>query len=107
MALQSVNSEGFRDAFIVIYFDGRQVSPERGALLEKEWGGRALTAWDDVIPKDFFSPVQRDTVPPTLLFRVEVLRTKSPVTEQQHSEILRIAADRGLEIMNPSTGLYV
>ena len=106
-ALQSVRNEGFKDAFVVTFMDGSQVSSERGLILEKEWGTRALPEWRGVVP-DVGSITERaDTVPPTLLFRVEIMRTEKPATDRQVEEIERIASERGLEILNPSARVYV
>ncbi len=41
-ALPEARGGGFNDAFIIAMMDGTQVSMERAALLEKEWGSRAL-----------------------------------------------------------------
>jgi len=105
-ALPLVRNEGFKDAFVAIMMDGRQVSAERGAMLEKEWGTRGLAEWKGVVAAPETDPVKADTVPPTLLFRVEILKTTKPVTAQQLAEIERVAAGPGLEIVNPAPGNY-
>jgi sulfur carrier protein ThiS len=105
--IQSVRDEGFRDAFVVIFMDGKPVSQERGSILEKEWGNRDLPDWGGVIKAEQATQVGADTVPPTLLFRVEVLRTNKAVSAEITDELSRIATGRGLEIMNPSTDIYV
>lgn len=106
-SLQSIRNEGFRDAFITIFMDGKAVSAERGAILEKEWGAKGLPEWAGVVPVMAVSTVAPDTVPPTLLFRVEVLRSARVDNKQLTDEISRVAGDRGFEIMNPATGIYV
>ncbi len=115
-SLQSIRNEGFRDAFIIILFDGKAVSAERGTILEKEWGTKALPAWAGVVPDNAVPAATRvsaattiaaDTIPPTLLFRIEVLRTNKADNKQLIEEISRVAGDRGFEIMNPANGIYV
>ncbi|MBE0674359.1 MAG: tetratricopeptide repeat protein [Bacteroidales bacterium] len=105
--IQSIRDEGFRDAFVVIFMDGKQVSQERGSILEREWGNRDLPDWGGVNKAEQILQVRTDTVPPTLLFRVEVLRTNKEVNPQLADELSKIASGRGLEIMNPSTDIYV
>jgi len=106
-SLQSVHNEGFRDAFVVAFMDGSQVSSERGIILEKEWGTRGLPEWQGVVPDSERITGRADTVPPTLLFRVEIMRAEKQATDRQVEEIERIASERGLEILNPSAGVYV
>jgi hypothetical protein len=106
-ALPVVRNQGFRDAFVVIFMDGKPVSPERGSLLEKDWGNKSFGEWEGVVPGSAVRSEEADTVPPTLLFRVEVLRRDTPVELRQLAELERIAAERGLEIMNPSSSVYV
>jgi hypothetical protein len=106
-SLQSIRNEGFKDAFVTILMDGKVVSAERGAILEKEWGTRGLPEWAGVVPVAAVTPVPADTVPPTLLFRIEVLRTTKGDNKQLNEEISRVAGDRGFEIMNPAGGIYV
>jgi hypothetical protein len=118
-SLQSIRNEGFRDAFITILMDGKAVSAERGTILEKEWGTKALPAWAGVVPDDAATTatttttvsapttIAADTIPPTLLFRIEVMRTNKADNKQLIEEISRVAGDRGFEIMNPANGIYV
>lgn len=101
-ALGVVKQLGFKDSFIVAVFDGKPVSPDRAALLEKEWGGRSLIN----------GPVQNrvntvDTAPPTLAFRVEVARTDKPVEAVQTDLFRKMAGNRGLDIINATDGKYV
>ena len=87
----TVKQKGFRDAFIVAFSGGKQVSIERAAVLEKEWG-----------KKPFFSaqPVKQasaDTITPELCFRVEVIRSVKPVKPEVLEEMKKIAGTRGLD----------
>ena len=65
-ALLKVRSQGFKDAFVVALMDKKQVSLERASVLEKEWSSKPL--FEITLPE-----TPRDTVPPTLVFRVEVI----------------------------------
>jgi len=90
-ALVTVKQKGFRDAFVVAFSGGKQVSIERAAVLEKEWGN-----------KPFFSaqPVMlasADTIPPELCFRVEVIRSVKPVKPEVLEEMKKIAGTKGLD----------
>jgi hypothetical protein len=49
-ALPAARGAGFPDAFVIAMADGVQVSMERAALLEKEWGGRSLQGSKGTIP---------------------------------------------------------
>lgn len=107
-ALPEVRNQGFRDAFVVIFMDGKSVSAERGALLEKDWGTRGFAEWKGVVPETTVRPaLPVDTVPPTLLFRVEVMRSNKRIDQRQLNDLERIAADKGLEILNPSSSVFV
>lgn len=106
-ALRQVRAEGFSDAFVVIFMNGARVSSDKAMILEKDWGGRALPEWPGVLPAMIVETAVRDTVPPTLLLRVEMMRSHKPVSEQQLRELQKAAGDRGLEILNPTADLYV
>jgi hypothetical protein len=97
----AVRAKGFREAFITAQMDGKKVSAERAAVLEKEWGKVPLfsTSYE---PKN-----QADTLPPTLVFRVEALRTKQPLTNESVEAMKRIAGNRGLDIQRSTDGSLV
>lgn len=101
-SLALVRKLGFRDAFVAALFEGKAVTAERAALLEKEWG---------MIPLYSVASEQApaDTVPPTLTFRVEVLRSAKPVKDDVAEGIKRIAGSRGLEIimLEDKTAVYL
>jgi hypothetical protein len=93
-ALTKVKALGFKDAFVVALSDKNIVSTDRAVILEKEWGTKSLISQDQkttVIP--------RDTVPPTLVFRVEVIRSVKPLSSDQLENIKKLAGSRGLEII--------
>jgi len=73
----------------------------------KDWGKRGLGEWKGIVPGAAVKPVPADTVPPTLLFRVEVMRATRQIESRQLSELEKIAAERGLEIITPSSSLFV
>lgn len=101
-ALTTVRQKGFRDAFTVALLDGRQVSADRAALLEKEWGKKPFR----IAAKTGLQLVA-DTVPPTLSFRVEILRTEKPVKAEQMEDMKRVAGSRGLDMEKLSDGTMV
>jgi hypothetical protein len=102
-ALPKVKTAGFRDAFIVALMDRKIVSMERAAVLEKEWGNRPFNTGITVGPKE----ISKDTVPPTLVFRVEAARNKKPLTADQLDNLKRLAGNRGFDIFKNASGLTV
>jgi len=77
----------------------KAVSADRAALLEKEWGKKPFVIKTDVVPQ---SPA--DTIPPTLTFRVEVLRSLKPVKEDVVDGMRKMAGARGLDIQKLDDG---
>jgi tetratricopeptide (TPR) repeat protein len=92
-AVSSVKSKGFKDAFVIALLDNKRVSADRAAALEKEWGGRAFYAIEKIVPE-----TKADTITPTLTFRVEVVRSPNPLTEDAVEGMRKIAGNRGLDI---------
>jgi hypothetical protein len=92
-ALAAVKSKGFKDAFIVALSENKRVSPDRAAVLEKEWGGKPFYSIEKTLHE-----IQVDTITPTLTFRVEVIRSLKPLTEDVVEGIRKIAGNRGLDI---------
>jgi len=92
-ALPSVKARGFKDAFIVALIGKRRISTDRATILEKEWG--QIPFKDMNISTDDM-PI--DTVPPTLSFRVEIIRSEDPLEEDIVAEIKKISGSRGLTI---------
>ena len=93
-ALAAVKSKGFKDAFVIALLDNKKVSPDRAAALEKEWGGRSFYSIEKMI-----SETKADTITPTLTFRVEVIRSQNPLTEDVVEGMRKIAGNRGLDIL--------
>jgi hypothetical protein len=99
-ALIKVKSAGFRDAFVVAFLDKKIISAERAVIMEKEWGNKPFSSPQTLKTSD----TQRDTVPPTLIFRVEVIRSLKPLNNEQLDNIKRLAGNRGLDILRNDSG---
>jgi hypothetical protein len=120
---------GFPDAFIIAMMDGTQVSMERAALLEKEWGSRPFistsvsTAGKTSAVQVFAGKTSPGTeagkgtaseanersngqpVPVgTLSFRAEVMRISKPVKPEVIQKLELLAGTRGLEMIKNSNG---
>ncbi len=96
-ALLQVKETGFRDAFIVSVADNKTVSSDRAAVLENEWGKKPL----------FNTAAQgsaSDTIPPSLAFRVEVVRSLKPMKPDALEALKSMAGNRGLDILHLSDG---
>ena len=92
-ALAAVKVKGFRDAFVVALSGNKPVSADRAAILEKEWGRKPFV---NISKSVLETPI--DTVPPTLSFRVEVVRSIKPLKDDIVEGILKMAGNRGLDI---------
>jgi hypothetical protein len=99
-ALVKVKAAGFKDAFVVALFNKKIVSAERAAILEKEWGNKPFE--NVLVPKLPDTP--RDTVPQTLIFRVEVTRSQKPLSNELLDNIKKLTGNRGLEIIKNDSG---
>jgi hypothetical protein len=98
-ALASVKGKGFKDAFIIALLANKSVSPDRAALLEKDWGKKPFVSNDKA-----FVETRADTVTPTLTFRVEVTRSIKPLKDEVVEGIRKIAGNRGLDIQTLADG---
>jgi hypothetical protein len=98
-ALATVKGKGFKDAFIVALSGNKSVSPDRAALLEKEWGKKPFTSND----KALFE-TKNDTIPAILTFRVEVIRSLKPLKDDAVEGIRKMAGNRGLDIQTVEDG---
>ncbi len=94
-ALIRIKDKGFRDAFLNAVLDGKIISIDRASILEKEWGSKALFTLP-APPKDSGA----ETGPPTLAFRVEVLKSAAPQGEDIVDNYRKLAAEKGLEILS-------
>jgi hypothetical protein len=92
-ALATVKTKGFKDSFIVALSGNKSVSSDRAALMEKEWFNKSLITADRTQQN-----IQNDTIPPTLTYRVEVIRTPDPLKEDAVEGIRKMAGSRGMDI---------
>ncbi len=97
-ALGVVRKKGFSDAFVSAFFDGKAVSRERAAALEKEWGRIPLSA----VQKEEKEPA--DTVPPALTLRVEIARSQEPLKDKEVDDFRRLSGARSFEIITLPDG---
>ena len=100
MALAAVKSKGFKDAFVIALSGNKPVSADRAALLEKEWGKKPFLTRVEAL-------TAADTIPPTLAFRVEVIRVLKPVKEDVIDGMKKMAGSRGLDIQTLDDGKIV
>ena len=98
-ALAEVKAKGFKDAFVVALSGNKPVSADRATILEKEWGKKPFINVLKTVPE---TPI--DTVPPTLSFRVEVIRSLEPLKDDAVEGIKKIAGNRGLDIQSFDDG---
>lgn len=97
-ALASVRGKGFKDSFVVAHLGNKPVSSERAAILEKEWGSKPLYASEN-------SDSQKiDTMPPTLLLKVEILRSIQPLKEDAIAPMIRMAGKRNFDMAKMDNG---
>jgi hypothetical protein len=92
-ALTAVKARGFKDAFVVAQSANKPVSADRAAMMEKEWGSKPL-----FVKEVSSQGAQADTIPPALLFRVEVTRSQKPLKDDIVEGIRKMAGNRGLDI---------
>jgi hypothetical protein len=100
-ALLTVKQKGFKDAFIVALSGGKNVSMDRAVILEKEWTKKPFVVAQQA------RQVPADTIPPTLCFRVEVIRSSKPVKAEVLEGMKKNAGNRGLDIESLSDGTIV
>lgn len=99
-SLNRVKQMGFRDAFITAVLDGKAVSAERAALLEKEWGTKPL-----VTVVEAQKPASQEAA--TLVFRVELLQSAVPPGDSETESYRKVAGNRGFEIIEKEDGTFV
>ena len=101
-ALLKVRQAGFRDAFVASAFDGKPVSLERAALLEKEWGQKPFLTVIDASRNN-----SGISVTPTLIFRVEIMKTLIPLSDEATETLRNLAGNRGLDVLMTAGGSFV
>ncbi|HEX2976610.1 MAG TPA: hypothetical protein VHO68_11800, partial [Bacteroidales bacterium] len=98
-ALDEVKLKGFRDSFITGMVGSKSVSADRAEELEKEWGNKPLYT---VTRTD--AAAEADTLPPTLVFRVEIARSLKPLKEDAVEAFRKLAGNRQLDIVTINDG---
>ena len=99
-ALLTVKQMGLKESFITAVLDGKAVSIDRAALLEEEWGKKPL-----IIISSAREP--GETAPLTLNFRVEISRSRKPVSDEVTASYKKMAGGRGFEIISTDDGFNV
>lgn len=100
--IPAVKSKGFKDAFVVAFSGIKPISAERASVLEKQWGKQPLIKNLKASPETI-----RDTVPPALSFRVEVIRSEKPLKDEMNEGIKKAAGSRGMDIKTADDGKIV
>ncbi len=100
-ALDEVKMKGFKDAFVVSFLENKAVSADRAEALEKEWGKRPFLSTEMSAPE-----IPADTIPPTLSYRVEVMRSVKPAKNDVVEEIKVMAGNRGFDIVTLEDGKF-
>lgn len=98
-ALTEVKAKGFRDSFVAGLVGNKPVSADRAAVLEQEWASKPLF---NVTRTD--TGVEADTIPPTLVFRVEVMKSLKPLKEEEVENLRKLAGNRGIDIVSLNDG---
>jgi tetratricopeptide (TPR) repeat protein len=101
-ALAAVKSKGFKDSYVVPMTGNKPVSADRAAVMEKEWGKKPLMTLTN---SGYQTPV--DTLPPTLAFRVQVIRSLKPVKDDVIEGMRKMSGSRGLDILSTDDGNFV
>lgn len=100
-ALASVRQLGFKDALIASLMDGKSISADRAAILEKEWGSKPLYTRQSSMVEP------ADTLPPALSFRVSLARSEEALKEDVVDGMRRIAGARGFDLVILPDGTHV
>lgn len=99
-SLLSMKQMGFKDSFITAVFEGKPVSIERAALLEKEWGSKPLI-------KASSAQKSAESSVSTLVYRVEIARSATPEPEAVSDTYQKLAGNRGYEIIMTDESTFV
>ncbi len=101
-ALLKIKQIGFRDSFLVAIADGAPVSMERALTLEKVWGGKPIFSAEEEQGKN-----PAEAGPPTLNFKVEIMRSVKPLKEEIAESYHKMAGTRSFEILTAENGSTV
>ncbi|HCC70974.1 MAG TPA: hypothetical protein DEQ09_07485, partial [Bacteroidales bacterium] len=102
-ALVKVQQKGFKDAFILAQLNGSRVSMEKAGQLEEQWSEVSL--YDREVASDVKPAEQQE--PPTLVYRVQVLKVKEKVDDDELDLIERLANKRSYDILKTVGSEYV
>lgn len=98
-ALAGVRAKGFKDSFVVAQTGNKTVSSERAAIMEKEWGNKPLFNINETAETE-----RPDTIPPTLLLKVEVARSIQPLREDAIEPMRKMAGSRSFDVFTLENG---
>ena len=101
-ALTEIKNRGFRDSFIVSFSGSQTVSANRAEALELEWGTKPFERVVDNKQVQIIADeptAAADTLPPTLVFRVETMRVTRAATPAAVEAMRTLAGNRGLDII--------
>ncbi len=101
-ALVKVRRKGFNDAFILALMDGERISMEKAEQLEERWSDISL--FNDTLPG---SHKQEELEPPTLVYRVMVLKAKEKIKGERLEQLERLADSRTYDVFETDAGEYV
>ncbi len=100
-ALVKVKQKPFKDAFIITMMDGSRISMEKAEQLENQWAHISLFEHDTVIEvKDGAQE------PPTLVYRVQVMKVKKKAKDDELELLERLADKRSYDIFETDANEY-
>ncbi len=102
-ALVKVRRKGFSDAFILALMDGERISMEKAEQLEESWSDKSLLSNDTLT--DRYKPEKVE--PPTLVYRVRVLKAKEKIKDERLEQLERLADSRTYDVFETDAGEYV
>ncbi|MDT8401736.1 MAG: SPOR domain-containing protein [Bacteroidales bacterium] len=101
-ALVKVKQKGFKDAFVIALMDGSRISMEKAEQLENKWAHISLFEQDTVIAGN-----DEPREPPTLVYRVEVMKKKKKAGDDELELLERLADKKSYDIYVTASGEYV
>jgi len=93
------------DAFIIALEGVNRVSLENAEVLEKEWGNISLSGDEFRIQSDINTGEPQE--PPTLVYRVEVMRSEKELSGDDLDSIREVAGSRKFDIYKSDDDQYV
>ncbi len=102
-ALVKVKQKGFNDAFIISLMDGSRISLEKAGQLEKKWSDMSLFEGDTLITHQAIEPQE----PPTLVYRVQVMRVNKKVQDEDLELLESLADKRSYDVFETADKEYV